>query len=107
MATKKGRKRALEVEGDAGENMAGHAPAGGEKVARKGSDRGEGEEEEMVEGLARAVQAPPPGKRVNKSRAASSGPLVNPARYSLSLSQANYNDTLLFLTRQVQTRLNS
>ena len=106
MATKKGRKRALEVEGDAGENMAGHAPAGGEKVARKGSDRGEGEEEEMVEGLARAVQAPPPaGKRVNKSRAASSGPLVNPARYSLS--QANYNDTLLFPTRQVQTRFNS
>ena len=105
MATKKGRKRVLEVEGDGGENMAGEAPAGGEKVARKGSDRGEREEEEMVEGLARAVQAPPPGKRVNKSRAASSGPLVNPARYSLS--QANYNDTLLFPTRQVQTRFNS
>ena len=83
MVTKKGRKRVLEVEGDGGENMAGEAPAGGEKVARKGSDRGEGEEEEMVEGLARAVQAPPPaGKRVNKSRAASSGPLVNPARYT-------------------------
>ena len=63
------------------------------------------EEEEMVEGLARAVQAPPPGKRVNKSRAASSGPLVNPARYNLS--QTNENDTLLFLTRQVQTRFNS
>ena len=105
MATKKGRKRVLEVEGDGGENMAGEAPAEGEKMARKGSERGEGEEKEMVEGLARAVQAPPPGKRVNKRRAASSGPLVNPARYSLS--QANYNDTLLFPTRQVQTRFNS
>ena len=39
-------------------------------------------EEVMVEGLARSVRAPPTGKRVNKSRAASSGPLVNPARYT-------------------------
>ena len=83
MATKKGRKRVLEVEGDGGANMTWEAPAGGEKMARKGSDTGEGEEEEMVEGLARAVQAPPPGKRVNKSRATSSGPTVNRPRCRL------------------------
>ena len=40
--------------------------------------------EKMVEGLARSVRAPPPpGKRVNKSRATSSGPTVNPPRCRL------------------------
>ena len=39
--------------------------------------------EKLVEGLARSVQAPPPGKRVNKSRATSSGPTVNPPRCRL------------------------
>ena len=37
----------------------------------------------MVEGLARSVRAPPPGKRVNESRATSSGPTVNPPRCRL------------------------
>ena len=39
--------------------------------------------EKMVEGLARSVRAPPPGKRVNESRATSSGPTVNPPRCRL------------------------
>ena len=39
--------------------------------------------EKMVEGLARSVRAPPTGKRVNKSRATSSGPTVNPPRCRL------------------------
>ena len=40
-------------------------------------------EEVMVEGLARSVRAPLPGKRLNKSRATSSGPTVNPPRCRL------------------------
>ena len=40
-------------------------------------------EEEMVEGLAKSVRAPLPGKRLNKSRATSSGPTVNPPRCRL------------------------
>ena len=40
-------------------------------------------EEVMVEGLARSVRAPPPEKRVNKSRATSSGPTVNSPRCRL------------------------
>ena len=39
--------------------------------------------EKLVEGLARSVRAPPPGKRVNMSRATSSGPTVNPPRCRL------------------------
>ena len=39
--------------------------------------------EKLVEGLARSVQAPPPGKRVNMSRGTSSGPTVNPPRCRL------------------------
>ena len=39
--------------------------------------------EKLVEGLARSVQAPPPGKRVNMSRVTSSGPTVNPPRCRL------------------------
>ena len=39
--------------------------------------------EEMVKDLARSVRASPPGKRVNKSRATSSGPTVNPPRCRL------------------------
>ena len=40
-------------------------------------------EEVMVEGLARSVRAPPPGKRVKKSRATSSGPTGIPPRCRL------------------------
>ena len=39
--------------------------------------------EKLVEGLAGSVQAPPPRKRVNKSRATSPGPTVNPPRCRL------------------------
>ena len=39
--------------------------------------------EKLVEGLARSVRAPPPRKRVNKSRATSPGPTVNPPRCRL------------------------
>ena len=38
---------------------------------------------EMVEGLAMSVRAPPPGKRVKKSRATSSGPTGIPPRCRL------------------------
>ena len=39
--------------------------------------------EKLVEGLAGSVRAPPPRKRVNKSRATSPGPTVNPPRCRL------------------------
>merc|ERR1719357_330221 len=39
----------------------------------------------MVEGLARSVRAPPPGKRVKKSRATSSGPTGIPPRSTPNL----------------------
>ena len=77
-AWKRGTKRALEADGSHGGD--------GEMVgmvgkARRGSQRGgEGQEQEMVEGLARAVLPPPPGKRMGKSRAASSDLILNTTR---------------------------
>ena len=85
MEAKRGKKRALEADESQrdGEMM-------GKEKARRGSQRGGEEEEEMVEGLARAVQGqgpaartvlpPPPVKRVGKSRAASSDLFLNTTR---------------------------
>ena len=83
MEAKRGKKRALDESQSDGEMM-------GKEKARRGSQRGGEEEEEMVEGLARAVQGqgpaartvlpPPPVKRVGKSRAASSDLFLNTTR---------------------------
>ena len=84
MEAKRGKKRALESDGSQSDNgeMAGMVGK-----ARRGSLRGGEEEEEMVEGFARAVQGParavlptPPAKRMGKSRAASSDLILNPIR---------------------------
>ena len=85
MEAKRGKKRALEAD---------ESQSDGEMVgkgkARRGSQRGgEEEEEEMVDGLARAVQGqgpakavlpPQPVKRMGKSRAASSDLFLNTTR---------------------------
>ena len=76
MEAKRGKKRALEEAGD--ESQPDGEMVGKGKVLR-GNQRG-GEEEEMVEDLARAVMPTPPAKRVGKSRAASSGLLINATR---------------------------
>ena len=98
MEAKRGKKRTLEP--DRGQGGEGGLVGGMVGKARKGSQRREeeeGEEEEMVDGLARAVQGqgggegqgqglaraalpPPPSKRMGKSRAASSGFLINTKR---------------------------
>ena len=75
MEAKRGKKRALEEAGD--ESQPDGEMVGKGKVLR-GSRRGG--EEEMVEDLARAVMPTPPAKRVGKSRAASSGLLINATR---------------------------
>ena len=79
MDAKRGKKRALEAEGSQGQGdgeVVGGVEAGQGK-GRRGSQRGE---EEMGEGLTRAVQpTPPAGKRTGKSRAASSA-LFNATR---------------------------
>ena len=97
MEAKRGKKRALEPDLSQGDE--GGLVGGMVGKARKGSQRQEEEEEEMVDGLARAVQGQgggegqgqvqglaraalptPPGKRMGKSRAASSGFLTNTTR---------------------------
>ena len=78
MEAKRGKKRALVEAGD--ESQSDGDMVGKGKVMRGGSQRGGEEEEEMVEGLARAVLPIPPVKRINKSRAASSGLLINASR---------------------------
>ena len=89
MEAKRGKKRALEAD---------ESQSDGEMVgkgkARRASQRGGEEEEEMVEGLARAVQGqgpakavrpPPPVKRMGKSRAASSDLILNTTRLNVML----------------------
>ena len=91
MEAKRGKKRALEADRSKGDE--GEIAGGMVGKARRGSQREEGEEEEMVEGLASAVQGqiqgqglgravlpPPPGQRMGKRRAASSGLLINTSR---------------------------
>ena len=91
MEAKRGKKRALESDRSKGDE--GEIAGGMVGKARRGSQREEGEEEEMVEGLASAVQGqiqgqvlgravlpPPPGQRMGKRRAASSGLLINTSR---------------------------
>ena len=78
MEAKRGKKRALVEAGD--ESQSDGEMVGKGKVMRGGSQRGGEEEEEMVEGLARAVLPTPPVKRMGKSRAASSGLLINASR---------------------------
>ena len=95
MEAKRGKKRALEADRSKGDE--GEIAGGMVGKARRGSQREEGEEEEMVEGLASAVQGqgegqiqgqglgravlpPPPGQRIGKRRAASSGLLINTSR---------------------------
>ena len=76
MEAKRGKKRALEAEEGPGDGEMAVKGAVGRVKAKRVSVNSE---QEMVEGLARAVQPTPPVKRMGKSRAASSV-LINTTR---------------------------
>ena len=80
VAKKAPLKKSNRVENDSDDEAEIHVKKAKVEGSRK-SVRIRGEK--MVEGLARSVRAPPTGKRVNKSRATSSGPTVNPPRCRL------------------------